>query len=1397
MADKISILVELKNDTSVKQKLRDIQALMDKLAKGVTIKVDTAHSAATERVLRSVEKDVETIVNKVDGLNRRTVAPKFDTAGLEKAVNETVDFVDAMNEAKAASHFKVSPDVSELERAENVLRDIDRHRISLPDVFNGLSSFTGEISSMLGNISQLFSFDLFGTVERTLTAYGTIMATQGLKNAVGRYDIMTTYDDYMQIMGVSAEVASASLDKVNEAIQGIPVGLDTAAQEIRMFTMYLQGTGDSMDDVADKATNLTIGLERALVAGGASEAMKTTAKYEVNRLLATGSLSTSRQWQALLNGLGVSGQYLKDVMGYGGLSTQDFIERLSSSKSENKISTDEFINGLAALADYEGLNKAIDVYKTTLEAGMYDIKFAMTRGFANTFTAINETLQSETGNGIRDYIQDLRVGINELFGGIQDWIREHPEVLVEILDRFNDVVQRAKDLDVGRLVERLVESASKMFDLFLKIYDFMPPGFWRELFVFSTTVAGPMSKMFGLASAVFGFLGKATGLLSKVPLLGKLFSLFSFGGKTQTVFTKGSIASLAIGIGEIAALGGVIYEYVHVLETVDKMQLSGNFGDNLAIVLTSVTAMGAIIAALTDVIAHMDPKTQASLAIGEGLTGGFVAIIGGLGLVIGKYADLAQDIAGLKLNGFGENMKKIAQVMAVVSALVVGGSAVIGGITFATGGLGGLAVAIGGIITEAFILEIQQVAGIILQFANVAETIATLYIPGNFDRKVQSFAKIMSSIIEALPAIETGDVQKAADYKQIFSDMSDSLISLNESANSLSQLEGKLNWLNRREGKFDEIKTNTVNLAEGVGEIFKTFYESFGGGFWAEFQSKHYPQIVENMGTAIGELSGLITNLQNIEFAIKQTGLDKEVIDEGLETYWVKLGTHAETQMVRHKTSINDPVKNLTDRLREILLDVQSVTDLMGEDWVKAILENVKTLNQSQSLQNIHTSLTAVKDIVIDIVELAQELPEQEIFWGDRAATEYRPGQTYNFGSMPIQMFKERFLGLVQTLDELFTNDSMESLKADALDANWAAAFANIKSAMGEDGIKGIVIALRNIADPLEIINDNNVTGNMGAMLSRLGTDIRRFGGDDQGEDVLKRAVFAKRAVDYVKELIENLSSISDKANELTSGDVSIGQKIATLLGDIFGSFNTEDAEAFSQKAGELQGVLESIKGLVEALASTELSGLNEELVTLADHLNNWINPFTDTLQQNLGNVAENARRASVQISALGTTMAYQHGHINTLMSDLSALVGSLGSVEQSAQRVTEALGSIPSNVSVNVTGNRSSSVLFPRLGFATGGPVGTDTIPAWLSEGEFVMRSKAVQTFGQQFMAQVNALNIPGALNALVRHYTLPQSAQVSNISNRDNHAVVNQYISTNNPNYTYARASKYVRAL
>ena len=94
--------------------------------------------------------------------------------------------------------------------------------------------------------------------------------------------------------------------------------------------------------------------------------------------------------------------------------------------------------------------------------------------------------------------------------------------------------------------------------------------------------------------------------------------------------------------------------------------------------------------------------------------------------------------------------------------------------------------------------------------------------------------------------------------------------------------------------------------------------------------------------------------------------------------------------------------------------------------------------------------------------------------------------------------------------------------------------------------------------------------------------------------------------------------------------------------------------------------------------------------------------------------------------------------------------------------------------------------------------PRGTDTVPAMLTPGEFVMRRAAVDTFGAKFMKYVNDLNIGAAFDSLVMSRDrLLHGNSVTYNNSRDNHATVNQNIITNSPGFTYKRAGRFVRGL
>jgi hypothetical protein len=96
----------------------------------------------------------------------------------------------------------------------------------------------------------------------------------------------------------------------------------------------------------------------------------------------------------------------------------------------------------------------------------------------------------------------------------------------------------------------------------------------------------------------------------------------------------------------------------------------------------------------------------------------------------------------------------------------------------------------------------------------------------------------------------------------------------------------------------------------------------------------------------------------------------------------------------------------------------------------------------------------------------------------------------------------------------------------------------------------------------------------------------------------------------------------------------------------------------------------------------------------------------------------------------------------------IEPVIAGLNSLIEIAKKAASALGLAKSS------GSEAASAQSLARGGAVRGPgTGTsDSIPAWLSDGEFVMRSKAVKKYGLGFMHAINRANSP--LERLVRGF-------------------------------------------
>lgn len=411
-------------------------------------------------------------------------------------------------EQQASRTITVNINTSQIDSAAQSMERMSTAAQNIATVMRGLGSASGALGNFASGIGNSFSqmSSLFGNnnVSTALTRFLTYNVLRGvtsnISNIVSRYDIMSTFIPYMNVAGVDANTANTALSRVNESILGLPIGLDEAAQRLRRYQMFL-------GDVED-ATNLTIGLQSAILAGGASDQMKTTAYYQVDRLLSAGRLNQSRQWLALIQGLGVSMKFLTEQMGVEGMEVKDLAAGLAS----GAISTETFLNALMELGKGEssaaqGLQSTLDIYKSTIEAWVSNIQYAFARGGENVMRAFNETLIDVSGQGITGFMKNYRDFLNEAFLGTSDWIRNNPQMLMNLLGEGTNLIDAISRFSASEFAQEAGTNIGRLFSGISTALSAIPDGKLEEFAAFATTLAGPLGTMMGASSGLGQLIG--------------------------------------------------------------------------------------------------------------------------------------------------------------------------------------------------------------------------------------------------------------------------------------------------------------------------------------------------------------------------------------------------------------------------------------------------------------------------------------------------------------------------------------------------------------------------------------------------------------------------------------------------------------------------------------------------------------------------------------------------------------------------------------------------------------------------------------------------------------------------------------------------------------------------
>ena len=225
----------------------------------------------------------------------------------------------------------------------NVIAKVGEYQIS-----DALKSLGLDIGSSLQE--GLSAFDIaFGNILGDIGMNVMSTITSNLDGAVQRFDTMQNFPRIMSNMGVEADVSTENINRLSEAIDGLPTALDdiTTFTE-KVFPMFNKDLGD--------ATTFAIAFNNALVSDGKSAWQQANAMEQMSQMLGNSKVDML-SWRSVVESMPTAMSQLAEY--FNAANPQELYNMLPGSQGAKdngvKVTMEELTEAFVKLNE-EGLN---------------------------------------------------------------------------------------------------------------------------------------------------------------------------------------------------------------------------------------------------------------------------------------------------------------------------------------------------------------------------------------------------------------------------------------------------------------------------------------------------------------------------------------------------------------------------------------------------------------------------------------------------------------------------------------------------------------------------------------------------------------------------------------------------------------------------------------------------------------------------------------------------------------------------------------------------------------------------------------------------------------------------------------------------------------------------------
>lgn len=450
---------------------------------------------------------------------------------------------------------------------------------------NGLEGATNKAGTSIKSMVAAM-----GLVKIASAAFDVLKSSVG--DAVSRFDTMQKFPKVMQALGFSAGDSTKSIKKLSDGIEGLPTKLDDVVSQTQQLTSI---TGD-----LNKSTDTVLALNNAFLASGASTEDASRGMIQYNQMLAKGTVDL-QSWRSLQETMPLGLQKTAEAMGFTGKTAQ---QDLYAALQDGKVTFDQFNDQLIKLGTGTGQLATLAKQNSAgIATSFGNLRNAISKGMANTLTAIDKVVQALTGKSIAQNIDSLKGIINSAFDSINKSIEGSVgffnSLKTNVTKVFGDIQKSIAGSSIGEALNILKSD----FSDFIKSFNFN--GLSGAFNSIGTTIS-TLFKSIDFSGLAASFGAALIGLQQPLTQYGSTLANY-----WKTIFAKlGPIVSSTLGtvLTQIPALFQALVSAVAPIITQISSMISKLDFSGIQAVLQAI--IPAVVSGFQTMMAIVGPSIQ-------------------------------------------------------------------------------------------------------------------------------------------------------------------------------------------------------------------------------------------------------------------------------------------------------------------------------------------------------------------------------------------------------------------------------------------------------------------------------------------------------------------------------------------------------------------------------------------------------------------------------------------------------------------------------------------------------------------------------------------------------------------------------------------------------------------